>query len=66
MYRMATVTAYDVLESVQVSCRVLLWDGSQIGSPTSEFTTSVLVQGVGSATDHEWLRDALVALLETL
>lgn len=66
MYRMATLAAYDVMETVHVSATVLLWDGMQTGSPTSRFTVSVDVQGVGSAEDNEWLRDSLIALIEAL
>lgn len=66
MYRMATLAAYDVMETVHISATVLLWDGMQTGSPTSRFTVSVDVQGVGSAEDNEWLRDSLIALIEAL
>jgi len=66
MYRVASVHAYDVMESVHVAATVKLWDGLQTGSPTSEFTVSATIQGVGSAEDHEWLRDALVGLIEAL
>ena len=66
MYRMASLVAYDVMETVHVTVTVRLWDGMQTGAPTSEFTVTTTVQGVGSAEDHEWLRDALVGLLECL
>ena len=66
MYRVASVTAFDVMESVHVSCIVKLWDGIQTGHPTSELTFATQIQGVGSAEDREWLRDALVGLLECL
>lgn len=66
MYRMATLSAFDVMETIHVSATVLLWDGMQTGSPTSRFTVSCDVMGAGSAEDHEWLRDALVALIEAL
>lgn len=66
MYRIANIHAYDVMETVHITASVLLWDGLQTGSPTSEFSVSADVQGVGSSEDHEWLRDALVALIEHL
>lgn len=66
MYRIATIAAYDVLETVHVHATVRLWDGLHTGSPTSEFSVTVTIQGVGSSEDHEWLRDALVGLIEAL
>jgi hypothetical protein len=66
MYRVASIHAYDVFETVHVSATVKLWDGLQTGSPTSEYTASATIMGVGSAEDHEWLRDALVGLIESL
>lgn len=66
MYRMAMISAFDVMDTVHVTANVSLWDGVQTGSPASKFTVSVDAQGVGSAEDHEWLRDALVALIEAL
>lgn len=66
MYRMASIAAFDVMETVHVHATVRLWDGLQTGSPTSESAWTVDVQGVGSSEDHEWLRDALVALIEAL
>lgn len=66
MYRVASLYAYDVMESVHVSATVKLWDEIQTGSPSSEFIVSTTIQGVGSAEDHEWLKDALVGLIEAL
>jgi hypothetical protein len=66
MYRTATIMAYDVMETVHVTASVHLFDKAQIGTATTEFTVSVDIQGVGSAEGYEWLRDALVGLLEAL
>lgn len=66
MYRVASLHAFDVMETVHVTAVVSLWDGLQTGTPTSKFAVSATVQGVGSAEDHEWLRDALVGLIEAL
>lgn len=66
MYRVASVHAYDVFETVHVAATVSLWDGMQTGAPSSQFSVSATVMGVGSAEDHEWLRDALVGLIESL
>jgi hypothetical protein len=66
MYRTAMIAAYDVMETVHVSARVMMYDRFQTGSPTGEFRVEVDVQGVGSSEDHEWLRDALIGLIEAL
>lgn len=66
MYRVASLHAFDVFETIHVSATVTLWDGIQTGSPTGKFTVSAVVQGAGSSEDLEWLRDALVGLIEAM
>lgn len=66
MYRIASIAAYDVMETVVIAATVRLWDGLQVGAPTSEFTCRTTIQGVGSAEDEDWLRDVLVGLIEAL
>ena len=58
--------AYDVMETVHVHAVVHLFDKHQIGSSTTELTVTADIQGVGSAEPEEWLRDALVGLIECL
>lgn len=66
MYRSATIAAYDVIDAVHVHAVVRLWDGFGEEGVTTESSYTATLQGVGSGSDTVWLRDALVALLETL
>ena len=66
MYRTATIMAYDVMETVHVTCTVRLYDKRQIGCSTEDLTLHADVQGVGSSESRDWLRDALVGLLEAM
>lgn len=66
MYRIATIACFDVMETVQVTATVRLWDGLRTDGSESEFACTASVQGVGSAEGREWLRDALVGLIEAL
>lgn len=65
MWFQARITAYDALDVVHVSARVHGDDGT--GAPLrllGEF--SCTVKGAGESEAVDWLRDALVAILETL
>lgn len=66
MYRSATIAAYDCLEEVFVTAQVRTHDVYAEGSPTDYLTVSVQVKGTGEQSSARWLRDALVALAETL
>lgn len=66
MYRTATMAAYDVLDTVYVTATVTLYDGLGTGQHEVEISCATTVDGVGSSTGAVWLRDALVALAETL
>ena len=65
MYRTARVYVADMLDSVVVEATVFTadWRNEQ---PAQANTFSVTFPGVGEPNEHEWLRDALVALAETL
>lgn len=65
-YRTATVCCFDVMETVHIAATVKVWDEKGGGPATSEFSVVTGIQGVGSSEDHEWLRDALVGLIESL
>jgi hypothetical protein len=64
-WRTAHITAYDCLDRVVVSCKVLvdLGDGT---APEMWEAESVHVTGLGRDEDREWLRDCIVGLLESL
>lgn len=66
MWRSATITAYDVMETVHVTATVRTNDGLSIGTSSRVLEISVQVKSVGEETDARWLRDALVALAESL
>lgn len=66
MWYSATVHAYDVMDRVQITARVtVLTPGpDQTISPVIVFSTTL--EGVGEADPQEWLRDALIGLLEDI
>jgi hypothetical protein len=66
MYRTATVHCYDVMDRVQVTASVILYENSGEPTHTVELAHSIDVQGVGSGSGDAWLRDALIALIEYL
>lgn len=66
MYRIANLAAYDVLSEVHINVRVLLYDGEPGVPAELEFSCATTVDGVGSSEGREWLRDALVALIEAM
>ena len=66
MYRVATVSAYDMLDQVHATATVSRYEADGAGYERGVFTASVQVRGIGEETDARWLRDALIALAETL
>lgn len=66
MYRTATIAAYDVMDTVYITATVTLYEGVGEPSHAVEFHCATTVDGLGSSTAEVWLRDALVALAETL
>lgn len=66
MYRTASIHAYDVMDTVHITATVMLYTGMGPGQHEVEIHCATTVQGVGSGDGAVWLRDALVALAETL
>ena len=65
MWISARVTMYDMLDQVCVSAQV--WSDSGTGDPLEEVArASLTFNGSGETDPATWLRDALVALAETL
>lgn len=66
MQKIATIQAWDLMTQVMViaSVRTYADNGSTLLHEPEEFR--VLVDGKGEADTPRWLRDALVALAETL
>lgn len=66
MYYMATINAYDALDRV-VLAAVVRATGDGTGDPVCTLLEHVhSVPGVGEDDPTEWLRDALIGLLESL
>lgn len=66
MMKNATITAFDTLDRVHVTANVYEHDGVNPGAAVNVYHTSTTVQGRGEDDHRRWLRDALVALAETL
>lgn len=66
MYRVAMLHAYDALDSVVIACQVKATAGGPSDGLEPELACSVTIQGIGDENPATWLRDALVALAETL
>lgn len=66
MYRTANAAAYDVMDQVFISVTVQTYEPNGEIFERSESTWATTVPGTGEESESEWLRDALVALLETL
>lgn len=62
----ATITAFDTMNAVHVTANVYAHDGVRLGEAKNVYHTSVTVQGRGEDDERRWLRDALIALAETL
>lgn len=66
MWFVATINAYDALDRVVIAA-VLRQTAGGIGDPIHDVLQHVAtVEGVGEDDPREWLRDALVGLLEDL
>ena len=66
MYRTASAAAYDVMDSVFVTVRVQTYEPDGEGFEKTESRWVTTVPSTGEADDREWLRDALVGLIEAL
>lgn len=66
MQRIATVAVYDALDQVVISAHVREYDGMLTARNADTWSVSTQVRGSGEENGTRWLRDALVALAETL
>lgn len=65
MHFTSTIRAYDALDRVVISA--LVRDEDAQGDPAKEyFSCATTVSGTGEGDHREWLRDALIALIEAL
>lgn len=65
MYRNARVYVADMLATVVVQATVYTADWTN-SEPTEANTFSATFESTGEPSDERWLRDALIALAETL
>jgi hypothetical protein len=64
MWRSVQVIAYDVMDEVHVHAR--LWQDLKTSGQSPMLEASATFAGKGEEDPADWLRDALVALLEEL
>lgn len=62
----ARITAYDMMDQVCVGAMVRGDGDDPLRPPVIAFSASVIATGTGELEPRDWLRDALVALLEVL
>lgn len=63
--RYATITIFDCLDQVMIAVSVrTIPDPPLVAEPWRE-AASISLQSTGQTSVHEWLRDALVAVLES-
>jgi hypothetical protein len=62
----ATITAYDYMDKVGVTATLHTMPNRRSVPPERLYHKTVTLQGVGEADPVEWLKDALIGLLETL
>lgn len=62
----ASIYAYDYMDKVGVTVAVHTMPNRRGARPERVYHDVVTVQGVGADDPLDWLKDALIALLETL
>lgn len=65
MYRNARVYIADVMDQVVIEATVFGVDWKNVSEPEA-ITVRAQVQSVGEEVPYEWLKEALIALIETL
>lgn len=65
MYSTATLSAYDVMDRIHVAATLRQYDGATLGQSV-EFRWETTVPGEGECEPGQWLREALLALIEVL
>lgn len=66
MHYIASVHAFDVMDTVQVTATVRSTPDIEGIQPTTVLRATTTVSGVGEVDPRQWMVDALVALLEEL
>lgn len=66
MYYLASIYAYDVMDTIQVTALVRAATAGEESPTTAVLHATTLIDGTGEADPRQWLEDALVGLLEAL
>lgn len=66
MTTVTTVHAYDVIDQIFVRAVVRTYDGALQEGSERVFECSTTFPGTGTDEGREWLKDALIGLLEVL
>jgi hypothetical protein len=66
MMLITTIHAYDLLDSVQIKAVVRKYADTMSVESSIEFECTTTFQGTGESDPIEWLREALVGLLEDI
>lgn len=66
MYCTATVNAYDALDKVMIAVVLRQKELGPTGASSTVETLATEIDSTGETDPREWLRDALVGLLEAL
>jgi len=66
MYFVTTANAYDVLGNVHAHVIVKALSDDTAATWSTVFECTTTVPGIGEPDPREWLRDALVSLLEAI
>jgi len=62
----ASVHAYDVMDTQHVHLRVVLYPDAVEEEPHTVFECTTTVQGTGESDPRAWAEDALIGLLEVM
>lgn len=62
----AHISAYDVMDQVTIGCTLRCQQSVAEGDPMTVLAIGTDLRGEGISDPREWLRDALIGLLEVL
>ena len=66
MHYIASVHAYDVMDSIVITAEVRSTEDSPERPTASVLRATTVIVGIGETDPREWLQDALVGILEEL
>lgn len=66
MQHLATVHIWDMLDQVVISAHVRLYLPNGVTEPGRQWSDTIRIKSEGEDDEQEWLKDALIALIETL